>query len=88
MRMYLIGMRPQLSTEEAEALIKSVDFCGVCGGEPFSVGDVLDVPYVVNATNGGHPVVGDKLLVKAVEHGGRVAIVEPLKEERRWKSKR
>lgn len=81
MRMYLIGMRPQLSTEEAEALIKSVDFCGVCGGEPFSVGDVLDVPYVVHTANGGHPVVGDKLVVKAVEHGGRVAVVEPVKEE-------
>ena len=35
MRMYLIGMKPQLPVEEAEALIKSVDFCGVCNGEPF-----------------------------------------------------
>lgn len=79
MRMYLIGMRPQLPDEEAEALIKSVDFCGVCDGEPFSVGDVLDVPYVVHPSS-GHPVVGDKLLVKAVEHGGRVAVVELVKE--------
>ena len=78
MKMYLIGMRPALSVEEAEALIKSVDFCGVCSGEPFPVGTVLDIPYVVHTANGGHPVVGSKLLVKAVEHGGRVAVVEPV----------
>lgn len=79
MRMYLVGMKPQLPVAQAEALIKSADFCGVCSGDPFPIGAVLDIPYVVNKGNGSAPVVGDKLVVKGLEHGGRIAIVEPVK---------
>lgn len=79
MKMYLIGVKPQLPVEEAEALIKAVDFCGVSlDGEPVRVGSVLRVPFVLHEGDGKCSKIEEgrsELLVVGVEHGGRVATV-------------